>query len=85
MGQYLTERAARGLIQGWRFLKVLGYWQYQSKGAAPIVLGLLTEHIPDVQGAWHFALDYLRQYFERVMAQQPELPDEPRNFWGRSP
>ena len=41
----------------------------------PVVLGLLQEYVPNEGDAWSFTLDTLAEYFERGLAEQPELPD----------
>ncbi|HUF12478.1 MAG TPA: maltose alpha-D-glucosyltransferase [Longimicrobiales bacterium] len=42
-----------------------------------IVLGLLQEYVPNEGDAWSYTLDALGDYFERGLAEQPELPDQP--------
>ena len=41
----------------------------------PVVLGLLQEYVPNEGDAWSYTLDTLAEYFERGLAEQPELPD----------
>ncbi|HEX6587908.1 MAG TPA: maltose alpha-D-glucosyltransferase [Longimicrobiales bacterium] len=42
----------------------------------PIVLGLLQEYVPNEGDAWSYTLDALAGYFERGLAEQPQLPAE---------
>ncbi len=63
IGHFLTEKRAFPHIP-----RVAGFLEYRRHpNAEPLTLGLLTAYVPNQGDAWHYTLDYLNQYFERVL------------------
>ncbi|WP_013325069.1 maltose alpha-D-glucosyltransferase [Gloeothece verrucosa] len=46
-------------------------------GKKSVTVGILQEYIPHARNGWHYTLDSLRDYLERVMMQQAQLSDVP--------
>ncbi|MFM7427047.1 MAG: maltose alpha-D-glucosyltransferase, partial [Elainella sp.] len=55
------------------FAPVLGALEYQRRGVEPMTIGMLQHYVPDACDTWSYALDSLRDCFERVMVSQPDL------------
>jgi maltose alpha-D-glucosyltransferase/alpha-amylase len=56
---------------------LVGALEYHRNGAAPMTIGILQEYIPDVRNGWSYTLDSLRDYFERLTIQHPDLAEVP--------
>jgi maltose alpha-D-glucosyltransferase / alpha-amylase len=55
------------------FAPVLGALEYRQRAAEPMTIGMLQHYVPESFNAWSFALDSLRDCFERVMVSQPDV------------
>jgi len=64
IGHFLTDKRDFPQIP-----RVAGFLEYRRHtNAEPLTLGLLTAYVPNQGDAWQYTLDYLNQYFERVLA-----------------
>jgi maltose alpha-D-glucosyltransferase/alpha-amylase len=69
MARFLTERHRLASVPPF-----LGALEYKKEGQEDItVLCLLTGAVPNQGDAWQFTLDFVRRYFERVLARMPDL------------
>jgi maltose alpha-D-glucosyltransferase / alpha-amylase len=76
IGRFLTRASEQlGLSSEKLFAPVLGALEYKRKGAEAMTIGMLQYYVPEAQDAWSYALDSLRDCFERVMVSQIELDD----------
>jgi maltose alpha-D-glucosyltransferase / alpha-amylase len=73
IGRFLTQSTNAEY-----FAPIVGALEYRKKGAEAMTLGMLQTYVPDTRDAWSFALDSLRDLYEKVMAQtetsEIELP-----------
>lgn len=51
---------------------IAGYLDYRQAKSEPTTVGILQEYIPDVQNAWKYTLDSLRNFFDQIAIQQTE-------------
>lgn len=73
VGRFLTTASERlGLPADALFAPVLGALEYRRKGAEPMTVGMLQHYVPEACDSWSYALDSLRDCFERVMVGQLE-------------
>lgn len=73
VGRFLTNRLDRPEGCTDRLIApVLGALEYHRKGATPMTLGMLQHYVPEARDAWSYALDNLRDCFERVLVGQLE-------------
>jgi len=56
---------------------VVGALEYHRAAGGVMTVGIVQELIQDAQGGWNCTLDSLRDYFERVSAQQAAASDIP--------
>lgn len=74
MGRFLTKAAKQFSVPSDALLApVLGALEYRRKGAEPMTIGMLQQYVPEARDAWSYALDSLRDGFERVMVAQLEV------------
>jgi maltose alpha-D-glucosyltransferase / alpha-amylase len=71
IGRFLTQSAPAAEY----FAPVLGALEYRKKGAEAMTLGMLQTYVPDTRDAWSFALDNLRDLFEKIMTEQAEASE----------
>jgi maltose alpha-D-glucosyltransferase/alpha-amylase len=64
VGRFLTEHAPQVSTP-----RVAGYINYQQKRQQPITLAILQEHIANEGSAWHYTIDSLVSYIERVLSE----------------
>jgi len=70
IGEYLTR-------QGFDHApRVAGTLSLRRGRSSQLVLGMLQEFVPNEGDAWQYTLDRLGDYFERNLAEAPELPEE---------
>jgi maltose alpha-D-glucosyltransferase / alpha-amylase len=73
VGRFLTHHLAAIDPEQKPLKPTLGSLEYHRKGAESMVLGMFQGYIPDTRDAWSFALDSLRDSFDKVMAQDIEM------------
>ncbi len=74
VNRFLTQAVDRPPgMSDYLFAPALGVLEYQRKGTTPMTIGFLQSYIPEARDAWSYALDSLRDCFERVMVEQPDL------------
>ncbi|ACK71321.1 trehalose synthase [Gloeothece citriformis PCC 7424] len=62
------------------FAPLAGSLEYNRSGnPKSMTVAILQEYIPHARNGWHYTLDSLRDYFERVMIQQADLAEVPTN------
>ncbi len=71
VGRYLTSRGFR------HSPRVFGALEYQRNGEEPYTLAVLHEYVENEGDAWHYALDTLRDFFDRVQATPPAVAPPP--------
>ncbi len=64
VGRVLTEQ--RPAVQ---VPSVAGFIEYRRNGGEPMTLGILQAYVPNEGDAWHFTLDNIGSYFERVLSK----------------
>jgi maltose alpha-D-glucosyltransferase/alpha-amylase len=64
VGRFLTEHAPQVSTP-----RVAGYLSYQRRRQQPITLAILQEYIANEGSAWHYTLDSLVSYIERVLSE----------------
>jgi maltose alpha-D-glucosyltransferase/alpha-amylase len=73
IGRFLTRvLEPQGTTPEKLFAPVLGALEYQRRGAVPMTIGMLQQYVPESQDAWSYAMDSLRDCFERAMVAQIE-------------
>jgi maltose alpha-D-glucosyltransferase/alpha-amylase len=78
IGRFLTDTSATiGLPSPDHLAAVAGALEYHQKGIEPMTVGMLQQFIPDTRDAWSYALDGMRDFFERVMARQEDISEIP--------
>lgn len=83
VGRFLSEcKGVQCLEMSKHLVPVAGTLEYQSKGLEPIAVGVIRKYVPDVNDAWSYTLDRLRDLFEAVSLHQVEL--EPTQLPPRS-
>ena len=74
IGRFLTEKQPFPHVA-----PLAGYFEYRPRRQCqPMTLGVLHGYVPNEGDAWHYTLDSLRHYFERVLTHEetePPLPD----------
>ncbi|NJO81003.1 MAG: maltose alpha-D-glucosyltransferase [Cyanobacteria bacterium RM1_2_2] len=76
IGRFLTRVSARlNLPSDALITPVLGALEYQTKGAEPMTIGMLQHYVPEARDSWSYALDSLRDCFERVMVAQMDISE----------
>ena len=76
MSQFLTERAKFAHTP-----PLLGALEYRRRGA-PVTVALLHGYVPHESDAWHFTIDELGRYFERVLSGRAGAVAAPPNTAG---
>lgn len=72
--RFLTQKLGRpDACSESLFTSAYGALEYRRKNAAPMTIGMLQHCVPEVRDAWSYALDSLRDCFERVMVEQREI------------
>jgi maltose alpha-D-glucosyltransferase / alpha-amylase len=72
IGRYLTEQ------QGFDGVApVVGYVEYRRYSGETSTLTVLQQFVPNHGDAWHYTLDQLGSFFERVAALSKEQPPQP--------
>ena len=72
IGRFLTERRAFRNIP-----PVGGSLEYRRPRREPMTLAILQGFVGNEGDAWHYTLESLSRYFERVLAVRHTLPDPP--------
>ena len=67
IGRVLTERAPAVHVP-----PVAGYIEYRRDGGQPMTLGILQAYVPNEGDAWHYTLDNVGSYLERVLSKPPD-------------
>jgi maltose alpha-D-glucosyltransferase/alpha-amylase len=52
---------------------VAGFLEYRSDRREPMTLGILQGFVPNEGDAWHYTLDNLSTFFERVLSNPPDI------------
>jgi maltose alpha-D-glucosyltransferase/alpha-amylase len=74
IGRFLTRVVEQpGPTPEKLFAPVLGALEYQRRGATAMTIGMLQQYVPESQDAWSYAMDSLRDAFERAMVTPVEL------------
>ncbi len=68
IGEFLTERGFPNAPA------VAGALVYEPRRGAPMTLAILQAFVPNQGDAWHYTLDALAQYRDRMLARRDELP-----------
>jgi len=64
VGRVLTEQRPSVQVPS-----VAGFIEYRRNGGEPMTLGILQAYVPNEGDAWHFTLDNISTYFERVLSK----------------
>jgi len=64
IGRFLTEHAPSVRVP-----PVSGFLEYRHNRTEPMTLGILQSFIPNEGDAWHYTLDAVRDYLERVVTE----------------
>jgi maltose alpha-D-glucosyltransferase/alpha-amylase len=64
VGRVLTEQKPDVQVPS-----VAGFIEYRRNGGEPMTLGILQAYVPNEGDAWHFTLDNVGSYFERVLSK----------------
>ncbi len=70
IGAFLTDKARFPHIP-----PVAGALEYRRGRGEPMTLAILQGYVPNEGDAWRYTLDILNRYFERVLAQLPEVQE----------
>ncbi len=69
IGRYLTEKTGFPNIAA-----LVGAFDYRRRGVDPAAIAILQEFVPNQGDAWQYTLDYLSNYYERVLAFNADAP-----------
>ena len=61
--------------------RLLGAVEWRAKKSGPVALAVLHEYLQNEGDAWHYTLDALGDFFERVVTLEPALPAPPPPDW----
>ncbi len=50
-----------------------GLLEYRTHEGEPMTLGVLQGYVPNEGDAWHYTLDVLERYYERIVSQGPDV------------
>jgi maltose alpha-D-glucosyltransferase / alpha-amylase len=53
-----------------------GALEFQRDNGEHACFGILSAYVPNAQNGWHFTLDAMKRYFDRVMVLPPEARDD---------
>ena len=70
IGRYLTEKARFPHIP-----PLAGSIEYRRGRGEPMTLAILQGFVPNEGDAWHYTLDILGRYFERILARPDQLEE----------
>ncbi len=68
LARFLTEKAAFTHVPPFA-----GSFEYQIQDRASVSVGLLQEYVPNEGDAWHYVLDRVNHYSEKVFGRREEL------------
>ncbi|MGA1844002.1 MAG: maltose alpha-D-glucosyltransferase [bacterium] len=80
-GAHPDAEITRALTDRARFPHIpafAGAVEYRQPRGEPTFIGLLQRFVPNQGDAWHFTLDHVHKYLERVLARRGDLTDIPR-------
>ena len=67
IGRFLTRRTPAVQVP-----PVAGYIEYRRERGEPMTLGILQGYVPNEGDAWHYTLDNVSSYLERVLSKAPD-------------
>ncbi|MGE5276836.1 MAG: maltose alpha-D-glucosyltransferase [Acidobacteriota bacterium] len=72
VGRFLTEKAGFPPVP-----PVAGAVEFRRERSEPMTLAILQGYVANHGDAWHYALDSLGRYFERMLGKRQEMPSPP--------
>jgi maltose alpha-D-glucosyltransferase/alpha-amylase len=69
IGRFLTEKNFANAPS------VKGAVEYREGKGAPMTVAVLHGFVPNLGDAWQHAMDHLGRYYENILAERPEKPD----------
>jgi maltose alpha-D-glucosyltransferase/alpha-amylase len=85
IGRFLTEQSSFANVA-----PLAGALEYRTGRQEPMTVAILHGFVPNEGDAWHYTLDEVARYFERVLAlgggtQVPDVPENPLELVDREP